>query len=1716
MLEEEKLRRIARIHGGINSGCYRSQVSGSSWKDSNSDIDRVVDQVLAKHKNQQKVVRKSIERLPWKKIVPISVICLLLVVSLPYLLPPLFGDFESDLIVELSPSEGVHLNDTLFVNMTIPTLYNITIISADIAGIETIEMLFVSNDSAVQFWQGVWFVHSLAPGDYIIDILALDNVNTSYRAGIGLSILADGQSIPVVNDSVNYTQPPDVNDTLPPDNNDTQPPDRNDSLPPGVNDTISPEVNDTIPPDINYTETPDSNDTLQPDVGYASNVSIVDPAVKEEIYVVPGSSFYVERTIEGLDGIQAVFALLYSDGLTIERFEIVSGNVTVGRSHQKVSELAFGEFVSNHGVSNAERRIDSLRERLPSDIERLNRIGYSGGFVLHENVTVHVWFRAPSWEDIITGKAPVSGRISYLTFAGDDFDFEGSTWWNSNWNCRKLITVNSSLVDGDLTNFPILVNITNSDLSSKAQIDGNDIAFVLWSDNSTKLNHEIELFNDTTGELVCWVNVTSLSSSEDTKIWMYYGNSICISQQNPTGVWDSDYVGIWHLNESGTGVRYDSTNNSNDGSPQNYDGDEATSNGRVAGADDFDGTNDRISITDSPSLSFTNNELTMEAWVKVDVLPSIEASIVRKEDQWQIAFHDINTIRNLVMTSGTNGWTAANDEDYTFSTGNWYYWTFVYDGSVVRHIIDAQQVGSAHTVTGNIVDNSNPAYIAYCVYTGGHINGIIDEVRIHKVARNSDWINTSFNTVNNSINFIILDEEEQLIPNVTNPIPINGSTNIAIPPNSFYITVIDPSGDNMNITWRTNFSGSWVTFNITDGGGSGIGDGTYSATNTSWVTSHSTKYWWSVNVSNDLAWTNETYFFTTSYPPQISSPNPNNGSSSPVTPICSITVSDPDGGTVNVSFYENSTGPWLLQQTNINVDVSSSAIVEWDNYSNATVIPQKYWWKVNASDGKGGFTEEIYHFTTVANNPPVLSFEKPKNPSTGLQTSLSVINTTIEDPEGGSMDWSIETSPDIGSNSGIGDSNGSITCSISGLSAGTTYYWFVNVTDGVLSTNSTYSFITSYPSIITLITPSPNGTAGISLQPTCQIWANDTDGDPLNITWAHNISGSYVNQYTNVTVSANSTVSYQFLDFTNNSRTYYWKVYVDDGSSNISQWFYFTTEEINTSINSIIPYEIITTPLTITAAGPSNLDNITLWYRYSTDNLSWEVPAGWWDNSWIYRKSHTIGNSNGAGTNYQVKIIVENNTGSDSGNKVYINNKAQADFDDIRFISYTDNTTELDYWIEEINTDINATFWVEIPDDLNTSSADIWVYYGNNSVSNNSNGSNTFLFFDDFSGDLSKWTRQVTSGVYPQIENGYLRCGGGSTSSPYGYTVCDSDATYTGFQDGAIDFNYRVSSNSIMEMGFRGIWTSNQGYKARSDQRSGEGQSFLRPPYFGWAFFGCNQDGDNPSANTWYEASITVDGNDFNFYRDGTLQKTCSDSTYTAAGSISCQNHYGSFSDFDDVRVRKFIDPEPSHGTWSSEEKYLGGIGCNWTIWNNILNPDSNSPWSWDFDFPNETGYYEFYSIGKKLGSVDETPPSYADTKCFFNPDTSINVTPAQWDIGTTTVGNYNYSTSGFYFNLTNEGNIALNIQIKASNATNSTTGAQWNLTSTPGFDNYSLQYNKSGVGTWTNINQTYDTFITNLGLGSWQTFDLNIFMATTSSKSDPLSLTVTFRSVVS
>ncbi|MCK5258459.1 MAG: right-handed parallel beta-helix repeat-containing protein, partial [Thermoplasmatales archaeon] len=94
------------------------------------------------------------------------------------------------------------------------------------------------------------------------------------------------------------------------------------------------------------------------------------------------------------------------------------------------------------------------------------------------------------------------------------------------------------------------------------------------------------------------------------------------------------------------------------------------------------------------------------------------------------------------------------------------------------------------------------------------------------------------------------------------------------------------------------------------------------------------------------------------------------------------------------------------------------------------------------------------------NNATIISDSVPMHGSYDISVELSSLSVNIIDPDGDIFNWSIETSPDIGNSSYIGDVNGSKSCNISGLSYSATYVWFVNCSDGSVWTREVFSFTT--------------------------------------------------------------------------------------------------------------------------------------------------------------------------------------------------------------------------------------------------------------------------------------------------------------------------------------------------------------------------------------------------------------------------------------------------------------------------------------------------------------------------------------------------------------------------------------------------------------------------------------------------------------------------------
>jgi len=376
--------------------------------------------------------------------------------------------------------------------------------------------------------------------------------------------------------------------------------------------------------------------------------------------------------------------------------------------------------------------------------------------------------------------------------------FDPASWWDLEWSYRKLITLNHTQVSSDQINFPILLNITDTELRNTAQSDGDDIAFT--DDSSHKLNHQIERYVSITGALVAWVNVTNLSSSSDTQIYMYYGNSECSSQQNPHGVWDSNYLGVWHLNET-SGTILDSSGNGKSGT---LTGATYAVDGKIGKSISFDGSGDYIDITIAiPST------VTISAW-------SQSTTSGLSDMLWCIG----NTGTggpDLFFYSGNiylNTWDGVGNLLCVQPNVNqWHLYTTIIDSVAnnARLYIDGRLAGTAG------YRNPTKATFAISSSNGYDWQGTIDEFCISKIARPATWINTGYNNVNNATNggFFTVGSEELALPTrPTLTAPDNNSYTTDTMPTFQWINGENQENNTLYIDSETDFSDDDEHINI--------------------------------------------------------------------------------------------------------------------------------------------------------------------------------------------------------------------------------------------------------------------------------------------------------------------------------------------------------------------------------------------------------------------------------------------------------------------------------------------------------------------------------------------------------------------------------------------------------------------------------------------------------------------------------------------------------------------------------------------------------------------------------------------------------------------------------------------------------------------------------------------------------------------------------------
>ncbi|MBZ5607240.1 MAG: DUF2341 domain-containing protein [Acidobacteriia bacterium] len=382
-------------------------------------------------------------------------------------------------------------------------------------------------------------------------------------------------------------------------------------------------------------------------------------------------------------------------------------------------------------------------------------------------------------------------------------------WYNTSWANRRAVTIGHSNVSGssDLTNFPVLISVTDASLKSAAtgggvgKTDGTDILFTA-SDGVTKLNHELELYNAATGQLIAWVQVPSLSPVTNTALYMYYGNAGAGDQQNKTGVWDSSYKGVWHLGDGTALAVADSTSNALSAANSAA----AAAAGKIDGAASFSGlSSSYLSVASSPALDSTTG--TWAGWFRTSqsvsgVYPLLWARANGTSSHSGITlFLEASTGHARVQVYGT-GAPAALDitgGSAALNDGNWHYLVLTFNASSTATLyVDGSAVASG---TPSQSWSFNGQALRFAVALDSFwtpLNGAEDEFRVSSVVRSANWILTEYNNESSPSAFFNLGNAEN------SPITVTPSTATLSAGQTQQFTATVSNTSNTAVTWALN------------------------------------------------------------------------------------------------------------------------------------------------------------------------------------------------------------------------------------------------------------------------------------------------------------------------------------------------------------------------------------------------------------------------------------------------------------------------------------------------------------------------------------------------------------------------------------------------------------------------------------------------------------------------------------------------------------------------------------------------------------------------------------------------------------------------------------------------------------------------------------------------------------------------------------------------
>lgn len=342
---------------------------------------------------------------------------------------------------------------------------------------------------------------------------------------------------------------------------------------------------------------------------------------------------------------------------------------------------------------------------------------------------------------------------------------------------KRSVTFNHLLVPSTQTNFPVLINVTDVGLKSVGNggnvqsANGYDIRPYSDSGLTSAMTYELDFFNASTGNVVMWVLIPSLSSASDTVIYLRYGDSTITTDGSSSSTWDGNYLGVWHLGNGSTLSLLDSTSN---GYTLTNTASVGATTGQINGAaGSFNGTSQALS---TGVIDFASSaQVTLEMWLdwtayanNDDLLAETSTNFNSNDKTLFIDPNSSGSSQFDVSAKGIGG-TTYNGGHFTRPASGLKHFVFTWDFalSIGGALMEKAYVnGAAQTITQDTSQANNTLtfsnYSLYLMSRGASSlfgAGKLDEVRLSKTARSANYVTTCYNNQSDPATFETLGTE---------------------------------------------------------------------------------------------------------------------------------------------------------------------------------------------------------------------------------------------------------------------------------------------------------------------------------------------------------------------------------------------------------------------------------------------------------------------------------------------------------------------------------------------------------------------------------------------------------------------------------------------------------------------------------------------------------------------------------------------------------------------------------------------------------------------------------------------------------------------------------------------------------------------------------------------------------------------------------------------